>query len=201
MKNLLFEVGDAEESIFNPDLLYVKDWTRQTVDKLFYGNLQQSNGGNNQNRSAFYSMKLMPKKNGIFPLFDTGVSLVLNPGKDLEATIPMTFNEYVTYDDPNWLGEGNFFFDNNLALDFDKNVLKSKMPGRFLIKMIEYDIKANDGKTLTVRCGGKFESEFKIGKNVSSASVMAVEIRFTSKDITVSLIENNKILYTYSRKR
>jgi len=201
LKNLMLQ-NVAEESVFNNEITYVRDGFKTAINKVWYSNLQTSNGTN----AAFYSMELVPKWIYEVDFLDTGVLLVFNQGlEDRTKGIPLTFHEYAQVTETEKLGNGWSQTGDGLALQFPLGALvpydtaaKKVIPSAkttFTISGFTYKFE-NNGEALNIIVTGTFTTGIQLNKkNIPAGDVKNIIFNASKSELTVSMD------YTDSKKR
>ena len=107
----------GEESLLGDDLNYFKEGLRAANNKLFYGELQMSNGTN----ATFYGMKIIPRFIFESNFLNSGMFLKFNAtSKEEYPSFSLTYNEFSDFHCTPKSGSGNIeIYNNGLSLAFD----------------------------------------------------------------------------------
>lgn len=206
--NNLFLENIGEESLFSNKTLYFKEGLKVVTNKLFYKNLQTSNGSN----SAFYSLSIIPRFIFEYNFLDSGIFIKYSPkSKEEFPSFPIIFNEFTNIDEVSKSGNGNITIgDGGLSLLFDKNQIQSfdflakdvinNTKAEFIIEKIEYKINENG---LEIELYGNFITDIKIKKSkIIKSNVAKLLINVQKEVFKVSLIDSlkNKIILITDKK-
>jgi hypothetical protein len=202
--NNLFLMNEGAESIFTPETEFFRLELRENFNKLFYGDLQTSNGGSRRNSSAFYSMKIIPRFVFETNLFDASMKLKFNVPNDGSKfpSFPIICNEYSAIsDDDKKEGKGTISTDKGaLSVQFSSKLIASivqEIPSAFLIEQINYMYK-ND--VFEIDLQGEFANDVKIKKvKYLKDAIQNLKLVVKNNSVTVYVVSKNKAIEVYTK--
>lgn len=161
-----FFLYEETESVFNKDTEFFRLGLRKNFKKLFYGDLQTSTNGSNDNFAAFYSLKIVPRFILETEFFDTEIKLKYNvPNEGKYPSFPLIYNEYLIKEEDNKMGKGDMTINKgSVSLQFSEKLMhagRKDVPNEFLIERIEYEFKNN---RFEINLLGQFSADVKIKK-------------------------------------
>lgn len=202
--NNLFLENEGSESVFTPETEFFRLELRENFNKLFYGDLQTSNGGSRTSASAFYSMKIIPRFVFETEFFDSNIYLKFNVENDKSKfpSFPIICNEYnAITDDDKKEGKGDMTTDlGAISLQFSDKLFDSGTKGvksEFLVERIQYTYKNN---IFDVELLGSFTTDVKLKKTkLQKNTEQKIKLRIENKTVTFFVITNAKELEFFKK--
>jgi hypothetical protein len=190
-----FFLNEETESVFNNDTEFFRLGLRNYFKKLFYGDLQTSTNGSNNNFAAFYSLKIIPRFIFETDFFDSEIKLkynVSNEGK--YPSFPLIYNEFLINDDSKKKGKGDMTVNKgSVSLQFSDNLIPSltkNIKSEFLIERINYEFENNIFK---IELLGEFNNDIKIKKHkIAKDSNHSIKILVKKGTFSMFVISDKK---------
>ena len=195
--NNLFLENEGTESIFTPETEFFRIEMRKCFNKLFYGDLQTSNGGSRTSASAFYSMKIIPRFVFETEFFDSNIYLKFNVENDKSKfpSFPVICNEYnAITDEDKKEGKGDMTTDlGAISLQFSDKLIDSGTKGvksEFLIERISYTYKDN---IFEISLRGSFSTNVKLKKvKFEKQTEQTIKLLVKNNTVTFYVVSKDK---------
>ncbi|MFM2213432.1 MAG: hypothetical protein RL427_695 [Bacteroidota bacterium] len=198
-----FFLYEESESVFNKDTEFFRLGLRNNFKKLFYGDLQTSNNGSNDNYAAFYSLKIVPRFIFETDFFDTEIKLKYNvPAEGKYPSFPLIYNEYLIKEEDNKMGKGDMTLNKGtVSLQFSEKLMHSlakELKNEFLLERINYEFKNN---RFEINLLGQFKNDLKIKKTkITKETDLSIKIIVEKGTFSMYLLSDKKEIEIITKK-